>query len=357
MVVVNNPGDWSAVYWPLLHAEWHGWTPTDLIFPFFLFIVGVAMPLGHERTWGTILRRSAVIFGLGLFVSGFPFFRLQTWRIPGVLQRIALCYLAAASLLRATRGLEAGARRRAVAGAALLCLLGYWALLTMVPVPGGTAGDLTAEGNLGAWLDRTLMSGHLWRPGWDPEGLLSTIPAMATTFLGILAGWPLAAAVRAAGHSRAIAHTLGPAVRRLALWGAAGVVAGLALDAVFPINKSLWTSSYAILASGLAAIGLAACCWWVDIESSPRRIAVTEPLVALGRNALLLFVLSGLMAKALIYVKWPNETMSLGRWIFVEMFVPLGPPKVASLLYAFANLAFLTIVCWVLHRRGRYFTA
>ena len=103
MVVVNNPGDWNAVYWPLLHAEWHGWTPTDLIFPFFLFIVGAAMPLGRERGWPTILRRSAVIFALGLFLSGFPFFRPSTWRIPGVLQRIALCYLAGAALMRATR--------------------------------------------------------------------------------------------------------------------------------------------------------------------------------------------------------------------------------------------------------------
>lgn len=350
MVIVNNPGDWNAVYWPLLHAEWHGWTPTDLIFPFFLFIVGVAMPLGRERSWPTILRRSAVIFALGLFVSGFPFFRVATWRIPGVLQRIALCYLAGASLLRSTRGVSPLARKWIIAGAAVACLVAYWILLTLVPVPGGTAGDLTGEGNLGAWLDRRLMPGHLWRPGWDPEGLLSTIPAIATTLLGMLAGWRLTSA--AAGRE-------GPSttIRVLVAWGVAGAVLGLAWHTVFPINKSLWTSSYAIFTSGLAAIGLAACYWWVDVNDTALRRRLTEPIVALGRNALLLFVLSGLLARTLIYVKWPDGTMSLGRWVFVQVFEPLGPPKISSLLYAFANLMLLGGICWYLHRRGRYFTA
>ena len=188
MVIVNNPGDWGNVYWPLLHAEWHGCTPTDLIFPFFLFIVGVSITLSRtSASWGSILRRSVLIFAMGLFLAGYPRFNLERWRIPGVLQRIALCYLVSASVYRLTWG----DRRRqsiVIATVAALLALGYWAVMMLVPAPGGVAGDLTPEGNLGAWIDRALMEGHLWKPRWDPEGLLSTVPAIATTLLGTLAG-------------------------------------------------------------------------------------------------------------------------------------------------------------------------
>src|SRR5690606_18430504 len=154
MVIVNNPGDWGNVYAPLLHAEWHGWTPTDLIFPFFLFIVGVSITLSRKSaSWGSILRRSAIILALGLFLAGYPRFNLATWRIPGVLQRIALCYLAAATVYRLTSGER---RRQAVIVTAIATTLalGYWALMMLVAPPGGTAGDLTPEGNLAAWVDR-----------------------------------------------------------------------------------------------------------------------------------------------------------------------------------------------------------
>jgi predicted acyltransferase len=242
-------------------------------------------------------------------------------------------------------------------GVAAACLAGYWILLMGVAAPGGSAGDLSAEGNLGAWLDRQLMAGHLWRPGWDPEGLLSTLPAIATTLFGSLAGLVLANSARGEPTPAREPQEGMATVRALVRWGAAGCLIGLAWSLVFPINKSLWTSSYAIFTAGLAAIGLAACYWWVDVNGTARRRTLTEPLVALGRNALLLFVLSGLLAKTLIYVKWPDASMSLGRWIFVRLFEPLGPPRVASLLYALANLGLLAIVCWILHRRGRYFTA
>ena len=236
MVIVNNPGDWNAVYWPLLHAEWHGWTPTDLIFPFFLFILGAAIPLGsiEGRSWPRVWRRTAVIVGLGWFLAGFPFFRLATIRIPGVLVRIGLCYLAAASLVRLA-GNDIRKLGRYAALAIAVLLVGYWFLMTLVPPPGGVAGDLSAEGNLGAWLDRTLLGGHLWREDWDPEGLLSTLPAIATTLLGVLAGVVL----RQVSSPRVI-------VRRLAGWGLAGVLAGLAWHTLFPINKALWTSSYVL---------------------------------------------------------------------------------------------------------------
>src|SRR5256712_5007352 len=175
MVLVNNPGTWAAVYAPLEHADWHGLTPTDVIFPFFLFIVGVAIPLSRP-TVGRVLRRAAVIFALGLVLNGLPNFDWATIRIPGVLQRIAVCYLVAAALFLTT-----GWRTQAIVTAPLL--LGYWGAMTLVPVPGYGRGDLGPEGNLAAWLDRAVLGPHIWRAArvYDPEGILSTVPAVPTT--------------------------------------------------------------------------------------------------------------------------------------------------------------------------------
>lgn len=345
MVIVNNPGDWGAVYGPLLHAEWHGWTPTDLIFPFFLFIVGVSLALSARvATVATIVRRGAIIWGLGLLLAGFPFFNLATIRIPGVLARIAWCYVAAALLAGAIA--DRRDRSRLILQAALFLLAGYWLLLAMVPFPGGAAGDLTPAGNIGAWLDRAIFGRHVWRGGaFDPEGLLSTVPAIGTTLLGVLAGW----LVKEGTSPRAI-------VRGLLVWGLAGVIAGLAIAVWLPINKSLWTSSYALFTAGLAAASLAACYWLLDARSTEATRRATEPLVALGRNAILLFVLSGLIAKTLIYVKWPDPAASLGSWIYASAFQPFAPPQVASLLFAIANLLLLYALLAVLHRKRIYLT-
>jgi len=191
MILVNNPGSWSHVYAPLRHAEWHGWTPTDLIFPFFLFIVGVAVPFSFGKRLARgdsrrklmihVVRRAAILFGLGLLMRAVPEFDFDGLRIMGVLQRIGLVYLFAAPaylfLGRLGRGwLTVG------------LLLGYWALLTLVPVPGYGAGDLSPEGNLGAYLDRLILGDRLWAGSWDPEGILSTFPAIATTLLGLFTG-------------------------------------------------------------------------------------------------------------------------------------------------------------------------
>jgi predicted acyltransferase len=347
MVIVNNPGDWDTVYWPLLHADWHGWTPTDLIFPFFLFIVGAVMPFGSAegRAWPRVLRRTAIIIGVGWLLAAFPLFHVTTLRIPGVLPRIGLCYFAAATVVRLAGPGPRGIARAASSTAAIL-LVAYWILMTFVPVPGGHAGDLSAAGNLGAWLDRTLMGGHLWRKDWDPEGLLSTLPAIATTLLGVLAGL----AVRDAASPRAL-------VRRLSLWGLAGVVAGLACNLAFPINKSLWTSSYVLFTAGVASAVLAACYAWVDASPSPATRHWSEPLVALGRNALLLFVASGLLAKILIYWKWPDPKRPLGSWLYAVAFVHYAPPKIASLLFALTHLLLLWAGLWWLHRKKWYWTA
>lgn len=345
MVIVNNPGDWSTVYWPLLHAEWNGWTPTDLIFPFFLFIVGTAIGLGTRRaSVATIFRRGAIIWGLGLFLAAFPFSRLGTVRIPGVLARIAWCYVAAALL--AAEFSEHPDRRRIIRTFVVFLLAGYWILLAAVPVPGGYAGDLTAEGNIGAWLDREIFGRHLWRQGnWDPEGLLSTVPAVGTTLIGVIAGW-------------FISETSSPRqlVRGLLTWGLFGIALGLLASVWMPINKSLWTSSYVLFTGGLAAACLAICYWVCDTGDSIAVTRLTEPFVALGRNAILLFVLSGLIAKTLIYVKWPDPSTSLGSWIYRTAFVPIASPYVASLLFALANLAVLYALLAVLHRKRLYLT-
>lgn len=345
MVIVNNPGDWSTVYWPLLHAEWNGWTPTDLIFPFFLFIVGTSIGLGTRRaTVTTILRRGASIWGLGLFLAAFPYFRLATVRIPGVLARIAWCYVAAALLARAFA--DHADRRRVIRTVVVFLLVAYWILLIVVPFPGGYPGDLTAEGNIGAWLDRVIFGRHLWRQGnWDPEGLLSTVPAIGTTLIGVIAGW----FISETSSPRAL-------VRGLLLWGLFGIALGLFASIWMPINKSLWTSSYVLFTGGVAAACLAVCYWICDATESSTIARLTEPFVALGRNAILLFVLSGLLAKTLIYLKWPDPSLSLGGWIYLKAFMPIASPYNASLLFALANLALLYALLAWLHRKRIYLT-
>ena len=356
MVIVNNPGDWGHVYPPLLHAEWNGCTPTDLIFPFFLFIVGVSITLSRG-TMGDpwkIVKRALVIFGFGMVLALYPRWDFSVVRIPGVLQRIAVCYLAAAFLFRLTAPAHGNDDARRVAQGRTLVLwivaltLGYWAVMMLVPVPGGVAGDLTPSGNLGAYIDRKVFGAHLWVQSrtWDPEGLLSTVPALATTLLGCVAGLWLG--------SRAT----GP---RKALWlVAAGIAAlgiGLAWSLAFPLNKALWTSSYVWFTGGAAAIFLALCYTLIDLKGWT---AWSRPFVILGLNAIALFVLSGLGTKFLSYhkVTGPDgNPVSLLRYIYAAWFVPLAEPVNASLLFALANLAVLFVVLWIMDRRGIYLKA
>src|SRR5262245_15973632 len=255
MVLVNNAGNWNAVYPPLLHASWHGWTPTDLIFPFFVFIVGVAIPLAFEKRKAIggsqrdlqlkILRRTLIIFGIGLMLNAFPFTmeNLTHLRIPGVLQRIALCYFFAALIFVKTK-----VRTQAIIAAALLIV--YWLAMKLIPAPGFAAGDLTMEGSLASWVDRTLLAGHTYRPLYDPEGLLSTVPAVATALFGVLAGqW--------------LMQKREPLEKIAGLFavGALCVITGYVLNWGFPINKALWTSSYVMFTGGLALQLLALCYW------------------------------------------------------------------------------------------------
>jgi predicted acyltransferase len=356
MVVVNNPGDWGHVYAPLLHAPWHGWTPTDLIFPFFLFIVGVSMTLsrgtmGHP--W-KIVRRGFIIFGLGMFLSGFPRFPLETWRIPGVLQRIALCYVAAAFIFRKTSPVAGGGEVRLWTHARRLLIwavgltLAYWAVLMLVPPPGGTAGDIRPAQDLGAYIDRVVLGRHVWSQSktWDPEGLLSTVPAIATTILGLIAGLWLASSQ--SGMRKAIG---------MALAGVVGIVIGLTWDLAFPINKNLWTSSYVWFTAGAGSLTLAACYWLIDVRGWK---AWSWPFVVLGLNAITLFVASGLLARTMGIIRLSvanGGQMSLAGMIYRRVFVPLGDPYQASLLFALANLAVLWVALYVMYRRGWFLKA
>jgi predicted acyltransferase len=345
MVLVNNPGSWRAVYAPLRHAEWHGCTPTDLIFPFFLFIVGAAVPLALGRrvadgqpraaVVAKILRRGAIIFGLGLLLHAIPFFDLATLRIPGVLQRIALCYVAAALAFLWTGW-------RAQAGLAAALLLAYWAVLMLVPVPGFGSGRLDPEGNVAAYVDRAVFGPHIWRVSrvYDPEGLLSTVPAIATTLGGVLAGHWLRS-----GRSPATI------VRGLAGAGVGGLVLGAAWGAVFPLNKPLWTSSYAVFTAGGALLVLAACYWLVEMRGQR---AWTRPFVVLGVNALALFFLSTLVARLLIVIKVESGAagrMALQAWLHQHLFVPWAAPVNASLAFALAYLVIWVAIMWLLDRR------
>jgi predicted acyltransferase len=268
----------------------------------------------------------------------------------GVLQRLAICYLVAALVYRALVSREPSDRIVRVLSLAGVLLLSYWVLLTFVAAPGGVAGDLSPSGNLGAWIDRTVFTeAHLWRQSrtWDPEGLLSTLPAVATALTGVAAG---------------VVLTIPPTHKHRSAWlaaaGAAALVLGLAWNWWFPINKNLWTSSYVLFTSGLAAIALAAA--HVLIDARPRPPRWTRPFIVLGMNALTLFVVSGLLVKTLTLVRVPRDggtQRSLYVAVHRTVFAPLAPPKVASLLFACAALALLYGFLELLFRRRWFLKA
>ena len=351
MVIVNNPGDWGNVYAPLLHAEWNGWTPTDLIFPFFLFIVGVSLTLsrGTMGSWTRILRRSAVIFLVGVLLAGIPRFPFATWRIPGVLQRIAVCYLAAATLFRLTRRDGRAVARQALAlGAwAAFFTLVYWALVSWVAAPGGVAGDLSPNGNLGAFIDRTVFgTSHLWqRRPWDPEGIFSTIPAIGTALLGCIAGLCIGSNLSRPRKAAALAGG-----------GIVLVLLGLLWNESFPINKNLWTSSYVAFTAGAALLSLAFCYLVVDVRGW-RKWA--KPFEIFGVNAIALYVFSALLAKLLGYVRFATADgrASLGSFIYSRFYEPLAAPKNASLLFALTHLAVLFAILYVMYRKRIFLKA
>lgn len=357
MILVNNPGTWSSIYPPLRHAVWHGWTPTDLIFPFFLFIVGVAVTVAYEKRLargldrGPLVRKAArralVLFGLGLFMAAYPFVTwtpewglrdFSTLRIPGVLQRIALCYFGATLLFLYTRP-----RTQYLVAAGIL--FGYWAAMMLVPVPGFGAGRIDVpEASLAAYLDRLLLGDHLWAAAgrqWDPEGLLSTLPALVTTLLGVWTG-------RLLLSERAPVEK---AVRLLA-WGVLLVMGGYVWDWFFPVNKQIWTSSYVLLTGGQALCALGLCYWLIDVRGYTRWM---QPFVVYGMNAITVFVLSGLLAKSLVSIRVTGEggaPVSLQAYLYHQLFAGIGPPEFSSLLYALVWVVGWYLVLLGMYRKG-----
>jgi len=355
MLLVNNPGSWGAIYPPLGHAKWHGWTPTDLIFPFFLFIVGVTthLSLAARRARGDdegaivgqIVRRGLLIIFFGLVLAAFPFFpvtRVTEIRLPGVLQRIGLAYLCGALLTRRT------SVRGQVAILAVL-LYGYWFAMTLLPVPGRGMGALLLDdpsASLAAYIDRAVFGAHLWRSAvtWDPEGLLSTVPAVGTVILGVLAGRWLTA-------PRPLAERL---VALFAV-GSLCMVAGLMWGWSFPINKSLWTSSYVLFTAGMAASALATCLWLIDVLGLTWW---TRPFRWYGMNPMIAFVGSGMMAR-LIYsvltVPYRGERAPIQRVIFEQYYASWLAPRNASLLFAVTFVLLWAALLGVLHHKRIFF--
>lgn len=346
MVLVNNPGSWSHIYWPLEHAEWNGWTPTDLVFPFFLFIVGVAIPLGlgkrvergdpFRKLILKVVYRTLIIFALGEFLAGFPYFHFSTIRIPGVLQRIAVCYFFASLIYLKTRP-----RTQAIIGMALLA--GYCLLLKYVPVPGFGSGDLSKAGSLASFIDRTILGPHIWKAGvvFDPEGLLSTMGALATTLLGVLTG----------NRLRYETRTPIEKVAHMFIAGACCVMIGWAWNSWFPINKSLWTSSYVFFTGGLALQLFALCYWLIDIKGYR---AWTKPFVVFGVNAIVLFVGTGVMGRVLGLIKFSTvdgKGISLQGWIYRHLFLSWAQPINASLAYAIVFILLWLGLMWILYWR------
>ncbi len=335
MILVNNPGTRTA-YAPLRHAQWNGWTPTDLVFPFFLFIMGVSMNLSFARRQDSarggiylkILRRALIIFALGVFLNAFPDFDWGTLRIAGVLQRIAVVYLVASVIV-----INAGIKTEAVIAGAFLVI--YWLLMRFVPVPGYGAGNLTPEGNLATYLDSLLLPGRLYRQIWDPEGLLSTIPAIATGLLGHLTGFLIRSKldkIRIAGW--------------LFVLGWVGMLAGWVWSIWFPINKNIWTSSYVLFTAGAALEFLGICYWLIDVYGW-RRWA--HPAVVFGMNAILVYVLSGIVGDMLGVIEVGGVTLK--EWIVKHLFVWWMAPIDASLLFAILYVVLWWLVMDLFYRR------
>jgi predicted acyltransferase len=345
MILVNNPGSYRHIYSQLQHAEWNGWTFCDVIFPFFLFIVGVSMVFSFARRMEKgdsgarlvqqVLRRTLILFGLGLFLNSFPIFHLSTMRIPGVLQRIALCYLFA-SLIYLRTGIKAQI------GWNLGLLSAYWLAMQFIPVPDLGAGSYLPGQNFAAYIDSLVLTGHMWArtETWDPEGIVSTLPAVSTVLFGVLAGHWLRSG--ASGGKKA-AGMIG-----------AGIVLALlgeVLNFWIPINKSIWTSSFAIFMAGLALVSLAVFYWVIDVKGCQ---LCAKFFVIFGTNAIAAYFVSEVIDRALVFIKLggtAGHDVSLRIYLYHALFRPLASPQAASLLYAICFVLAMYLMVWIMWKK------
>jgi predicted acyltransferase len=361
MILVNDPGDWSHTYAQLDHAKWNGWTLTDLVFPNFLFLVGAAIILSlnsrlargdSRRSLGLhILRRAVTIFALKMFLTMYPHFHMTHLRIYGVLTRIAICYLCVGFICLATQ------RAHHLLAIAAVLLIGYWVLMRFVPVPGFGVPTrdiplLDPDGNLTAWLDRgvnaflqrTIHTGVLYQHTRDPEGLLSTIPAIATTLLGSVAAIWLR---RVNAQTPTAGITPAQCSRGLFLAGFVSLAAGLLWNLWFPINKNLWTSSYVLFAAGCSLLGLAICYWLVDVRHFNETKAgkwLTWPWLVFGSNAIVAFFVSDFIVETMIWIKVPDsfasgKPVTAWYWVYYHIFARNYSNDMTSLAFALAFVA------------------
>ncbi|OXG08364.1 putative acyltransferase [Flavobacterium araucananum] len=402
MTIVNNPGDWGHVYAPLLHSEWHGCTPTDLVFPFFIFIMGVAVPLAmptktwDDSTFNKILVRSLRMFCLGIFFNYFAKIQLfgldgislligrllitvavgyalmgnfsskvknilafsiliiylflaysgieayQNVRLPGVLQRIAIVYFVVSLLyLKTTK------KTQIITG--IVLLLGYWALMTLVPVPGIGAANLEKGTNLASWVDSILLKGHMYRETitWDPEGILSTLPSIVNGIIGLLIGQIV---------QREITKT--QKATKIAIAGITLIIAGLLWDIVFPINKSLWTSSYVLYTTGLAATCLSILYYVIDIADYKKGFKL---FLIWGVNPMIVFFFSQIIPQALVMIQVKNpqnpaEQINLLNYLYHFGIAPFfSNPMTASLAGALVYVAIWTFILWIFYKNKLIF--
>lgn len=368
MILVNNPGTWSAIYPSLKHAAWHGCTPTDLIFPFFLFIVGVAITLSltkrkergdnMSKLYLQIFRRGVILIGLGLilsiptslFVSDGKTISeiIDGWRIPGVLQRIGVVYIIAAIMF-----LKMSAKNLAIWGG--IILIAYCAVLSFIPVPGIGYANFEYKTNLPAYIDRLILGNHIWVKGnYDPEGLLSTLPAIATAIMGILTGVWIRKEINSAEKTV-----------WLFVMGTFAMFAGYVWDGWFPMNKPIWTSSYVLYTGGLALIFLAMCYWLIDVKGYKQW---TKPFIVYGTNAITVFFASGVVGRALTIIKVEGgaaanllfesgvhkklmEEISLKDYLFANLYLSWLSPINASFAYALVYIFIWLGLMWILYAK------
>ncbi len=360
MILVNTPGSWKYVYSPLRHAEWHGCSPTDLVFPFFLFIVGVAMSFSFSKRIEQgfsksqlhlkILKRSLIIFGLGLFLNAYPFNipfsltelqtsfhfidilkRFETVRIVGVLQRIAMCYLFASLIT-----INLNKRGQVLTSISFLAL--YWLLMILF-----SSDPFSLEENLIRKIDLFILGKNHMYTGmgipFDPEGLLSTIPAIVTVIFGLFVGDFLRKNI-----SRVI-KTYG-----LLIAGISGIIFGYILGFGFPINKQLWSPSYTIYTAGWATLILSGCFWLIDVK----KISMwAKPFIIFGTNPIFVFTASGLAVKTILRIKiYSGESStSLYSWLYNSIFVPIGGNLNGSLFFAISWILFWFLVLSYMYKK------
>jgi predicted acyltransferase len=344
MILVNNPGSWESIYSPLEHAHWNGCTPTDLVFPFFLFIVGISIsyslsvaktfPAEHKAVVLKIVKRSLILFLLGLLLNIGLESTFETFRIPGVLQRISVVFLFSAILF-----LKTSVRTQIILS--MILLIGYWFLMTVIPVPGIGAANLEVGTNLSAWLDRRILGQHVWSfsKTWDPEGILSTLPAIVSGLIGVLAGtWLKSDAEKS------------EKVLKIFIAGNVLIVAGLFWGLCFPINKSLWTSSYVLYTSGIALNGLAISYWLFDIVGWRK---YTTPFLAFGSNAIAAYMMSELLAKVLysVRVQYSGQSVSLKEALYQSLLSDWMNPTFLSFVLAVGWVLLIWIPIHQMHKK------